>query len=135
MMDAGIVRLCNLQNTAEPGKKPKEMLVPLTDGEYPLEWAFEERTVGMSRQYEAKGVNERVDMLIRIWRAPARIGMYAILTDYEEQENEQGDQYRIDNVQQLLDWNGLKVTDLTLYRMDKLYDVDAGEAQTNSSDP
>lgn len=119
MMDAGIVKIYTLTNTAEAGDKPKERLVPV-DG---LIYQFEERVIGYERQYEAKGVSERVDMLIRIWRAPVRIGMYAVLTDYEGQENENGDQYRIDNVQQMLDDNGLKVTNLTLYRLDKLYEV------------
>ena len=34
-------------------------------------------------------------------------------------------QYRIDNVQQLLDDDGLRVTDLTLRRLDSNYDVKA----------
>lgn len=127
MKDAGIVTLCRLINGAEQGNMPKETLSPLKDSEGNiLTWQFEERIIGYGRQYEAKGVMERVDMLIRIWRAPVRIGMYAVLTDYEGQENENGDQYRIDNVQNTLDDNGLKVTDLTLYRMDTLYEVDAG---------
>ncbi|MBR0341529.1 MAG: hypothetical protein IJH64_04690 [Oscillospiraceae bacterium] len=122
-MNDGLVVLCNLKNLAEPGDMPREVLYPLTqDGEV-LEWSFEDRVIGYNRQYVAKGVSERVDMLIRIWRAPARIGMYAVLTDYEGQTNPAGDQYRIDNVQHLLDENGLKVTDLTLYRLEELYDV------------
>ena len=120
MMDAGIVTICTLENVAEHGNMPKPKLVPLKMDEEELTWQFEERTVGMNRQYQAKGVSERVDMLIRIWRAPVRIGMYAVLTDYEGQENPDGDQYRIDNVQQLIDDNGLKVTDLTLYRLEEL---------------
>lgn len=123
MMDAGIVTICTLENVAEHGNMPKPKLVPLKMDEEELTWQFEERTVGMNRQYQAKGVSERVDMLIRIWRAPVRIGMYAVLTDYEGQENPDGDQYRIDNVQQLIDDNGLKVTDLTLYRLEELYAV------------
>lgn len=102
---------------------PSMKLVPLEYEGEKLTWGFENRVVGMTRQYQAKGVSERVDMLIRIWHAPVRIGMYAVLTDYDDQENPEGDQYRIDNVQQLTDDNGLKVTDLTLYRMDELYEV------------
>lgn len=120
-MDAGLVTLCNLVNTAEDGDMPKEQLVPVDT------WQFEERAVGYNRFYAAAGANQRVDMLIRIWRAPAHIGQYAVLTDYEGQENEGGDQYQIDSVQQLLDRNGLKVTDLTLRRVDKLYEVLAAE--------
>lgn len=124
MKDAGIVTICQLVNTAEAGDMPKDMLQPLTDDDdNVLTWQFEERIIGFGRQYQAKGVTERVDMLIRIWRCPVRIGMYAVLTDYDGQENEDGDQYRIDNVQNTYDDNGLKVTDLTLYRMDELYEI------------
>lgn len=123
MMDSGIVTICTLENLAQDGDMPSPKLVPLVYDDEELTWQFEERTVGMNRQYLAKGVSERIDMMIRIWRAPVRIGMYALLTDYEDQENPDGDQYRIDNVQQLFDDNGLKVTDLTLYRLEELYDV------------
>lgn len=124
MKDAGIVTICQLKNIALDGDMPRDVLVPLKDeDENVLTWQFEERVIGFRRQYEAKGVEERVDMLIRIWRSPVRIGMYAVLTDYEGQENPEGDQYRIDNVTNALDDNGLKITDLTLYRMDDLYEV------------
>lgn len=124
MKDAGIVTICKLENVAPQGDMPRKMLVPLKDeDDNVLTWQFEERVIGFSRQYNAKSVEERVDMLIRIWRCPVRIGMYAVLTDYEGQENPDGDQYRIDNVSNNTDENGLKITDLTLYRMDQLYEV------------
>ena len=47
--------------------------------------------------------------------------MYAVI----DQSPEAG-QYRIDNVQHLMNDDGLKVTDLTLSRLDDLYEVDAG---------
>lgn len=63
-------------------------------------------------------VNEQVDMLVRIWSDTSiRIGMFAVL--------EGNVQYRIDNVQQLFDEDGLRVTDLTLRRLDSNYDVKA----------
>lgn len=123
MMNDGLIILCSLTNLAESGDMPREVLEPLKEEGEIQEWGFEDRVVGYGRQYEAKGVSERIDMLVRIWRAPARIGMYAVLTDYEGQENPEGDQYRIDNVQQTLNRDGLKVTDLTLYRLDQLYEV------------
>lgn len=121
-MDAGLVTLCILENTAEPGDMPKERLVAEDT------YQFEERTVGVTRFYAAQGVNQQIDMLIRIWRSNVHIGMYALLTEYEYQENEDGDQYRITNVQHLLDGNGLKVTDLTLARVDRLYEVFTAES-------
>ena len=126
MKDDGIVKICELVDSSEKGQMPKEKLNILRSH------LFEERTVGYNRQYAAMGVNERVDYLIRIWRdAQVHIGQYALLTDYEGQVNENGDQYRINNVQHVFDDDGLKVTDLSLYRMDDLYDCINGEAQTD----
>lgn len=109
--DAGVVTLCELKDANETaGGMPAMLLIPVERQFYG------ERTVGYRRQYAAFGANQQVDMLIRTWRsAEAQIGMYAVL--------ESGEQYRIDNVQHLLDEDGLKVTDLTLRRLDKLYDV------------
>ena len=113
IFDSGLVTVCTLQNTAEPGSMPQETLIPVLSAYYG------ERTVGYGRFYQAQGVNEQVDMLIRIWRTTAaRIGMYAVLS-----QSENDGQYRITNVQQMLDEDGLKVTDLTLQRMDDLYEI------------
>lgn len=77
---------------------------------------YGERTVGYGRQYAAKGVSEQVDLLVEIWQdRSARIGMYALL--------DTGEQYRIDNVQHKLNEDGLRVTWLTLRRLDDLYDI------------
>ena len=116
-MDAGLVTLCNLVNTAEGGYMPKEQLVPWETLQ------FETRNIGVTRFYAAQGANQQIDMLIRVWRVNAKIGMYAVLTDYEGQENENGDQYQIDAVQHTLNADSLKVTDLTLRRVDRLYEV------------
>lgn len=112
LLDAGTLTLCTLQNTAPAGAMPAEILVP---GETSF---YGERTVGYNRQYAAMGVNEQIDMIARIWQnRAARAGMYALLDN--------GEQYRITFAQQLLDDDGLRVTDLTLERVDKLYDVTA----------
>lgn len=118
MRDAGLCTVCTLQNTAEPGAMPVDRLVPAF-ADY-----FGERTVGYNRYYAAKGVNEQVDLLIRIGHTTAaRIGMYAVLS-----MSENDGQYRITNVQQLLGEDGLKCTDLTLSRMDELYEVIAEQS-------
>lgn len=127
MMDDGIIKICDLNNLAPDGDMPRNQLTVLD------EMYFESRTVGYNRQYAAKGVNEQVDMLVRVWRNnTVHIGMFAVLTNYEGQVNESGDQYRIDNVQHLLDDDGLKVTDLTLSRMDELYEVADSNNQTSA---
>ena len=110
LLDAGTLKLCTLQNTAPAGAMPREQLVL---GET---CCYGERTVGYNRQYAAMGVNERIDMIARIWQnRAARAGMYALLDN--------GEQYRITFAQQLQDDDGLRVTDLMLERVDKLYEV------------
>lgn len=115
MFDAGKVTICELQNTAAAGRMPVNALVPVTAA------YFGERMVGYNRYYVAQGVNQQIDLLIRIWRCPAvKIGMFAVLS-----MSENNGQYRITNVQHLLDDDGLKVTDLTLTRLEENYDVTA----------
>ncbi len=114
MKNAGMLYICDLLNTAAAGEMPAEKLVVKSGA------TFEERTVGYGRYYAAQGVNVQVDLLARIWRDPlARPGMYAVID-----ESEYTGQYRITNVTQLTDEHGLKVTDLTLTRLDNLYDLD-----------
>lgn len=115
MFDAGVVTICGLKNTAAKGAMPKEELSAVAAS------MFEERAVGYGRYYAAQGVNERIDMVIRIWRCTeCRIGMYAVLS-----QSENDGQYRIGNVQHLTDKQELKVTDLTLTRLEKNYDLAA----------
>lgn len=110
LLDSGTLRLCWLKTSEPDGKAPVEHLVPGKDQFYG------ERMIGYGRQYAARGVNEQVDLLVRIWQdRTARIGMVALL--------DTGEQFRIDHVQHLTDENGLKVTDLTLRRLEDLYDV------------
>lgn len=110
LLDSGILILYKLINTAENGRKP---LLKLNEFDRAY---YGERTVGYNRLYAAKGVNQQIDKLVRIWRNDAvNAGDYVILDDQK--------QYRIDAVQHLYDDDGLKVTDLTLNRLEKFYDV------------
>lgn len=108
----GVVYLATLTNTADPGDMPKDRL------QYVGRFWYEERMIGLQRQYLAKGAREQIDMVIRIreFRNTARIGLFAILGD--------GSQFRILNVSRGFDDDhGLKFTELTLERLDRLYDI------------
>lgn len=108
--DAGILAICRLEDKASGGSMPKEMLVEQSQCYYG------ELTIGYGRQYAAMGVNEQVDLLAEIWQDRSiRIGMYAVADD--------GNQYRIDLVQHKENEDGLRVTWLTLSRLEELYDV------------
>lgn len=127
--DDGIVVIKAEVDASEPGGMPKKELVEMS------RHMFQERTIGITRQYAAKSVDEQVDRLVRIWEdRRIHIGMMAEITErlpfgYEEVT----EQYRIDNVQHLLNDDGLKVTDLTLKRLEDLYDID--DAEQVDSDP
>lgn len=109
LFDSGIIKFYNLENIALNGEMPKQRLV------FHKKAYYGERTIGFSRFYDAKGVNEQIDLLVRIWADRSiRIGMYAIANDV---------QYRISNIQQIVADDGLRVTDVTLERIDELYDV------------
>ena len=109
--DAGTLKICSVEITEASGAMAKERLSPPLNEHY-----YGERTVGYGRQYAAKGVSEQVDLLAEIWEdRTVRIGMVAV-TDREEQ-------YRIDNVQHKLDEDGLRVSWLTLRRLEDLYDI------------
>ena len=102
-LDSGILTVCKLKNTAAAGQMPVMQLAQQSTHYYG------ERTVGYNRQYAAMGVNQQIDMLVRIWQDRAVL--------------EDDSQYRIDNVQHLLDSDGLEVTDLTLSALEEFYDV------------
>ena len=108
----GIVYLATLTNTAGPGDMPKEQL------QFVGRFWFEERMIGLQRQMIAKGASQHVDMLIRIkdFSQSARIGMFAVLGN--------GDQFRIINVNKGRENDGVsRFTELTLERLDRLYDI------------
>lgn len=110
MIYDGLLTLYTLQNVAEKGLMPKDVLVEIGREYYGV------RTVGVTRYYAALGANQSIDMLVRIWRnTEVKTGDYAVLED----EN----QYRINFIQHTTDEDGLNVTDLTLVRLESNYDV------------
>lgn len=127
MRNDGVLFICTLDNTADNGDMPKEVLTKTN------KYWFENRTVGINRQYLAKGVNEQVDLVVRIMKATqVRIGMYAVLGN--------GEQFVITHVttgreiyerHKIVDRNyyrkpamvDLDYTELTLMRLEKNYDL------------
>lgn len=119
LKDDGLVTVCVLHNTAESGAMPVYKLAEV------FTQYFDERNISMNRAYLARGVDEQIDMVIRIDNEGSRprIGQYAVLRFYDGQEDDNGDQFRIDLVQPMTDEDGLKVFDLTLSRLEKNYDT------------
>ena len=119
LLDAGVLTLCNLTNTATLGDMASYKLVPV------ISQFFGERQIGINRAYLAKGADEQVDLLARIWDEGVRpkIGQYAVITKYRYQENPNGDQYRITLVQPTTNEDGLRVFDLQLERLVDYYEA------------
>lgn len=111
ILDNGILYVCELKNTAENGAMPKQML----ERKY-KQW-FQERTVGLHREYLAKGVNERIDLYVYVHcNRKIRAGMYAVLGN--------GEQFRINDVHHVIEENtNLMYTTMTMQRLDINYDV------------
>ena len=111
MLADGTLRIYSLKNTAAPGEMPREMLVETI----PEDLYYSDRVIGVTRLYAAKGANQQISKLVRIWDVPVEIGNYAVLDGQ--------DQYRIDVIQPAKDDEGLKVVDLTLVREENHYEV------------
>lgn len=127
MRDDGVLYICQLVNTAANGNMPHEVLQTINK-----HW-FEMRSPGYRRSYQAMGVNQRIDLLVRIHQdITIQGGMYAVLGN--------GEQYRIDLVYHGQDSNvrskmvdskyyrqptivDLPYTELTLSKLENNYDV------------
>lgn len=114
ILDSGTCFLCTLENTSPRGGMPKEQLKP-----YQKHW-FQERVIGMNRQYLAKGVNERVDLYVYIHEdRKARVGDFAVVGNLTT-----GNQFRINGVNHVIEENtNLRYTTLEMQRLDENYDV------------
>lgn len=124
-MDGGVVTFCYLTNTAEDGDKPLYKLLPFSKA------YFAYRTISYRRLYEARGANEEVDLLIRAWRDPKVCrGQYAVLS-----QSVNDGQYEIRMVQHTVDEDNLQVSDITLQKVDQLYDVLTDETEESTGCP
>lgn len=111
ILDSGTLLVCTLTNDAANGYMPVERLEPIAK-----HW-FQERTIGLNRQYLAKGVNERVDLYVYIHDdRRVRAGMYAVLGN--------GEQFRINSVTHVIEENtNLQYTTMEMQRLDENYDL------------
>lgn len=114
ILDSGTMYICTKINTAMNGMMPVEQLNPINK-----HW-YQERTIGMQRQYLAKGVNERIDLLAYInYDHNVRVGMYVVIGDLAT-----GDQMIVHHVSHVIEENtNLRYTVLTCQRLDENYDV------------
>lgn len=114
ILDSGTMYICTLRNIAENGRMPEQVLFPINK-----HW-YQERTIGMSRQYMAQGVNERVDLLAYVhFDQNIRAGMYCVLGDRMT-----GEQLIIRQVSHVIEENtNLKYTSLSCQKLDNNFNV------------
>lgn len=107
--DDGILTIYQLTNTRTNGLMPS-----FTKTEVARHF-FVYRTVGYGRYFRASGVNMQVDAVCRIWEDRSIRADMVVVIDKET--------YRILQVQHLYDENNIRVTDLSLERVNDLDEV------------
>lgn len=113
--NGGIVKIYQISEIVEPGDMPVEGLYTLF-----AQFRFEERKIGVTRNYMAMQNNQQIDRLIRIWQDRyIQPGFICTIDDGVDNDA----QYRLARVEHLLSDEGLKLTDLTLERLDELYEL------------
>lgn len=112
----GILYICKLENTAAPGFMPVDKLVPIVSAYY------RKRTVGYNRMYAALGANKSIDLLVRCFNTDTpdySRELYVVFPD------DNSVQYRVSFIQEIVEERAI---DLTLERMESLFDVLAEQA-------
>lgn len=114
MFDTGLLRICELQMVSENGGMPKETLVQKGRAFYG------ERMVTASRLYEALGADVRIDKVVRVpFDTKANPDDYVVL--------ENGEQFRIDSVDDVVVRRDLRAIELTLEKLGENYNVEFAE--------
>ena len=107
MNEQGLLTIYTLENVAPKGLKPVQKLVEVTKAYY------QERTVGVTRLYAAKGVDARIDALVRCFTTE-------VIPDGAVVIPEDGTQYQVDAQQKII---GKDANDLTLVKVEKTYEI------------
>lgn len=120
LLDGGIVTIYQQKNISQSGDMPKYEWTQV------LQSFYGNKTVGINRYYTAKAQNDKIDMLIEVQRiyniSPAvnRAGIDRQYLGLEPVEGDNNIYFRILQVQQVIDEDGLKMTDISLGRIDAL---------------
>ena len=119
--DDGILTIYKAENTAQPGQMPVEGLTE-KDRYY---YGFD--TLGINRFYTALQAQQQIEAVVNV---PGWGGIAA--TDICVLDN--GDQFRIVMRQPTLDDNGLRITKLSLERINEKYAINPSEGSGSASD-
>ena len=126
LLDSGTLEIRRGENTASPGSMPKY--------EYKKIWAgyYGEKTVGLQRMQFAMQNDAQADLLVQIQRTYSlkpedRVELFP----YAYQPEEGANLYKVTQIQQVTDDDGLPKADLTLQRLEGL---DAAGQNRDSAD-
>lgn len=108
--DDGILTIYNTENIGEPGMKPEIGLVEKERFYYSFD------TLGINRYYTALQAQQQIESVVNIpgWPEIAATDICAL---------ENGDQFRIVMRQPQLNDDGLRITKLSLERMEEKYAI------------
>lgn len=112
--DDGILTIYKVENTAHPGQMPVEGLTE-KDRYY---YGFD--TLGINRFYTALQAQQQIEAVVNVpgWGDIAATDVCAL---------DNGDQFRIAMRQPTLDDNGLRITKLSLERINEKYAINPAE--------
>lgn len=105
----GVVDICALKDGAQPGYRPVPMLVVKGTLRY------QERYLGINRLYSGRQNQVDIQRILRVMKVPGVSSQDVAIT-------EDGQQYRIDSVQNVLDVYPPCI-DLTLAKVEQKYEV------------
>ena len=119
--DDGILTIYKVENTAQPGQMPVEGLTE-KDRYY---YGFD--TLGINRYYTALQAQQQIEAVVNVpgWGDIAATDICAL---------DNGDQFRIVMRQPTLDDNGLRITKLSLERINEKYAINPSEGSGSASD-
>lgn len=121
-LDSGELTVWRGQNVAAPGSKPKMEYAKFYGS------CYADRTIGIARWYTAQQHGDRPDVMVRVQRVYGlSTADLATLQPYTHQDR---GAYRIIQIQQVTDDDGLPMTDITLERSDG---IDVGILETGAA--
>jgi len=116
LFNNGKIKIYQVSEVSEPGGMPVEGIYELF-----AHFNFEERKIGITRRHMAMQDNQKIDRLIRIWQDRyIEVDFICTINDGFNADA----QYRIAKVDHFRNDDGLKLTDLTLERLDDFYDIE-----------
>lgn len=114
MFDSGLLFICELSHVTENGGMPIEVLTEKRKA------YFGDRSISVNRMYQAYGADKQIDRLVRV---PFDTEVQP--NDYVVFEN--GEQFRIDDKNDVFVRRDLRAVELTLIKLGENYNVEFAE--------